>query len=267
MTNRAWTPIKASFITHRQREATPGQRGAGMTLGLISSCPLERKAFGALLATSRDLRIGLELESPLEGLQAVRAARPEVLIVDTLDPLFSLEKVRQLLKAIPEIKVILLARNIDEEFEFQAIRSGVRGYVPRTSQPEILEKAVRAVARGEVWISHRVASRLIGVLIHQGDREESSKELTCREWEVLALVASGSTNKEIADRLCVAESTIKSHLWAIFKKIKVRNRLAAALYYFQSSREHYSEDAMPEARSKAKPALHRGKRRGSTLAA
>jgi DNA-binding NarL/FixJ family response regulator len=111
--------------------------------------------------------------------------------------------------------------------------------VSKESEPEILEKALRAVGQGEIWASHRLATLIIMKSLPGKEEEE---ELTQREWEILALVSSGHQNKEIASRLSISSNTIKAHLSAIYKKLQVRTRLGAALHYFQQAKQRPSAE-------------------------
>jgi DNA-binding NarL/FixJ family response regulator len=99
-----------------------------------------------------------------------------------------------------------------------------------------LEEALRVVRQGEVWVSQQASSQLVKKLVHRGGQKENEiEELTRREWETLALVAAGNRNKEIANRLCVSENTVKAHLYAIYRKLHVSTRMGAALFFFQYS--------------------------------
>jgi DNA-binding NarL/FixJ family response regulator len=129
---------------------------------------------------------------------------------------------------------VLLTRGGDEDHEARAIRLGARGCVSKASDPLVLERALRAVATGELWIGHQAATRIIsGLLSRESPDEETAARLTRRELDVLALVAEGYQNKEIASRLCVSDHTVKTHLVSVYKKLKVAGRFAAAMCYFQ----------------------------------
>jgi DNA-binding NarL/FixJ family response regulator len=163
-----------------------------------------------------------------------RKAQPEVLLFHACSRVSDLETVSRLHKLTPKIRVLLILDEVDEETEFDAARAGACGCVSRAADLDTLCKAIDVVGRGEIWLSHRVATRLIGKLVESEETESaSSNGLTRREWDILALLSSGSRNKEIANRLSISENTVKTHLNTIYRKIDVDCRLAATLYYFK----------------------------------
>jgi DNA-binding NarL/FixJ family response regulator len=227
-----------------------------MRLAVISRLSLSRKGLCALLASSKHCSIVLELPGIPEDLEVLRKAQPEVLLYHGNGGAGDFEAVSRLSNLAPEIKTLLLADSADEEMEFQAIRAGGCGCVSNASDLNTLLKALGAVGRGEIWVSRRGASRLIRYLAQAGTPESStSNGLTPREWKVLGLLATGSRNKEIANRLSVSENTVKTHLYTIYRKIHVDCRLAATLYYFQNVKadeESSHSPAAPRSKTKAK---------------
>jgi DNA-binding NarL/FixJ family response regulator len=222
-----------------------------MRLGVISRLSLSRKGLSALLASSKRCSIVLELPSIPEDVEVLRKAQAEVLLFHTNGGAGDLEVVSRLRNLAPEIKMLLLSDSADEEMEFQAIRAGGCGCVSNASDLNTLLKAIGVVGRGEIWVSRRVASRLIKNLAQSETREDATPNgLTAREWKVLGLLASGCRNKEIANRLAVSENTVKTHLYTIYRKIHVDCRLAATLYYFQNVKV----DGEPSPRSAARRA-------------
>jgi DNA-binding NarL/FixJ family response regulator len=230
-----------------------------MRLGVISRLSLSRRGLCALLTSSKRCSIVLELPSIPEDVEVLRKAQPEVLLLHTSGGAGDFEVVSRLRNLTPEIKMLLLSDSADEEMEFQAIRAGGCGCVSNASDLNTLLKAIGAVGRGEIWVSRRVASRLIRNLAQPETPEAStSNGLTPREWKVLGLLASGSRNKEIANRLSVSENTVKTHLYAIYRKIHVDCRLAATLYYFQNVKadgQFSHRSAAPRARPKTEDDL------------
>lgn len=209
-----------------------------MNLGVVSSCLLARKALCALLASKKEFNVALELDSALDNSELLRKAPPHVLLIDALDPRFDFNNISQLRKLIPNLRIVLFANDVDEEFEIRAVRAGARGCISRRSQPEVLERALKGVAQGELWVGRRIAARLIGKFAPwRSLEEERSASLTQREWEILGLVANGCRNKDIAAQLSISENTVKSHLYTIFKKLRVSTRLGATLHYYQGGKQ------------------------------
>ena len=132
-----------------------------MRLAVISRLSLSRKGLCALLASSKNCSIVLELPTIPEDLDVLRKAQAEVLLFHASGGDSEFEAVSRLRDLLPEIKVLLFLDTADEEMEFQAIRAGGCGCVSNASDLDTLLKAIGAVGRGEIWVSRRVASRLI----------------------------------------------------------------------------------------------------------
>ena len=224
-----------------------------MRLGVISPYHLTREGMRALL-TSRNYSVVVDLSNFPDDLGVLREAQPEILLLQASGRVSDLEIVSRLRKLIPKIKVLLILDKTDEETEFQALRAGAWGCVSRATDLDTLVKVCDIVGQGDIWVSQRVATRIIGKLAQSENGDHASwNALTRREWEILALLASGSRNKEIANRLTVSENTVKTHLYTLYRKINVDCRLAATLYYFQHAK---SNGEFPH-----KPASPQGKRK------
>jgi DNA-binding NarL/FixJ family response regulator len=205
-----------------------------MRLAVISRLSLSRKGLCALLASSKHCSIVLELATVPEDLNVLHKAQAEVLLFHASGDDAEFETVSRIRDFLPEIKVLLFLDTADEETEVRAIQAGGRGCVLNASDLDTLVKAILAVGRGEIWVSRRVASRLITKLLQSEAPDGLSTDgLTPQEWKVLGFLATGSRNKEIANRLSVSENTVKAHLYSIYRKIHADCRLAATLYYFQ----------------------------------
>lgn len=225
-----------------------------MRLGVISRLSLSRRGLCALLASSKNCSIELDLPSIPEDLEVLRKAQLEVLLLHASGAESDFEAVSRLRTEAPEIKILLFMDAADEGTEFQAVRAGSSGCVSNATDLDTLLKAIGAVGKGEIWVSRPAASRLISKL-SEGQDNSNSNGLTSREWKVLGLLASGTRNKEIANRLAVSENTVKTHLNRIYRKINVDCRLAATLYYFQHVKTygaHPHKSAPPQGKPKKK---------------
>lgn len=229
---------------------------------LVGPFTLTRQGLRALLVPIPEFQIVLDLGSVLENFELVRKSQPDILLIDTSHPADDLETVSQLRKLFPETKILLLTDGIDEEFELQAIRAGARGCLSKKSEPQVLFEALKVVHQGEIWISHHVATLLIGKFVRsQSGQTEDPDELSQRELEILALVANGQRNKEIARRLFISDHTVKAHLCTIFRKLHVSTRLEAALHYFHLAREKSKRPAVDPPSAAAAPAHEKVKSR------
>ncbi len=171
----------------------------------------------------------------LDGnLELVRKMDPTVLLIQATAPFPELQAFNRLRKLVPETKALLLLDAVDEDVECQALMAGARGCVSRGTSPEALFKALRVVAQGQMWFSHRVAARVLDERATARTPEKTDPtELTRRESEILGLLAQGYTNKGIAENLCVSENTVKAHLHTVFQKLDVHTRLGATLHCFR----------------------------------
>lgn len=199
-----------------------------------------------------------DVDSPLEDLEAMQKSRPEILLLDAADSMRSLEILTQLQALLPEMKILLLSDDVADDFQLRAVRAGARGFISKDSDPVELERALKGVARGEIWVGHRAASMIIGKLVHAYDSANNGvTPLTRRERQIAALLADGRRNKEIARLLAVSENTVRAHLVALYKKIRVSSRLGAALYYYA----HNPNGPRPEAAAPAPLPRDSAKRR------
>lgn len=165
----------------------------------------------------------------------IRKRRPQLAVVDLRMPgVGGVELTRTLRVEHPEIPVIVLTVSQDEEDLSDVLRAGACGYVLKPAARDELPGAILAAVRGESWITPRMTSKLIASYLQSGPMavrnslEEDEFDLTARERAVLAYVAQGKTNRQIADGLYIAETTVKTHLKSIFAKLDVRNRSEAA---------------------------------------
>jgi DNA-binding NarL/FixJ family response regulator len=173
-----------------------------------------------------------------DGTEAVRLARelqPDVLLLDLAMPRASgLDALRELSTAKGNTKVLLLTVAIEDAQVVQALQLGASGVVLKESATELLFKAIRSVVAGQYWLRHETVTDIVHHLQEHASatrREPSPAErLTARERQVVAGVASGESNKEIATRLGLSEITVKHHVSNIFDKLGVSNRAELAVY-------------------------------------
>ena len=168
------------------------------------------------------------------GEEAVRRApvlRPDVVLMDISMPgAGGVEAARQLLEAVPNAAVCMLTVSEQERDLFAAVRAGARGYLVKSVELDVLANAIRTLANGGALISPHLARDLLDAFAQFSPpaRDTATERLTPREREILALVGRGMSNPEIADRLVIAENTVKVHLRNILDKLQVHSRAQAA---------------------------------------
>jgi DNA-binding NarL/FixJ family response regulator len=193
------------------------------------------------------LRLILEAESDIvvtaeagDGEEAVRVAKrekPDVVLMDVRMPnMDGLEATRQITEANPDTKVIVLTTFDIDDYVYGALRAGASGFLLKDAGGDQLIDAIRVVASGEALIAPSVTKRLISEFARRPESAEVDglDELTERELEVLAQMARGLSNAEIAEELYVSETTVKTHVSHILTKLHLRDRVQAVVVAYES---------------------------------
>ena len=179
--------------------------------------PLFREGVSHSLAAEPDLAVVGQAESGEETLRLAMDLVPDVVLLDIGMPGWGgLVTVEKLSQACPATKVVMLTAYDDEDRLLAAFKGGARGYVVKGVPARDLANIVRLVAAGDVYVSRSLAASLLS-------------ELSERERNILSLVAEGLTNREIGERVHLAEKTVKNHMTNILGKLRVRSRVEAAL--------------------------------------
>lgn len=219
----------------------------GMKVAVISPRILIRRALTALLASTGTAYVVLEANSILENLKEIKRCCPDILIADACG---SLEDVSVLAQSGPHYRVLVLMDELRPEACKQAVRMGAWGCLSTRQSPDILAEALRTVAEGRRWTPQATTRRIVETVLEQSATEQKvQEELTPREWEVLGLLANGSRNKDVANRLSISEETVKSHVKAIYRKLNMKDRRNAIFHYFE--RVHRSSASAAEKSGKS----------------
>ena len=210
-----------------------------MDVALVSPRRIIRKGLCTLLTQKNSIRVVADVDNAIDGFDLFRKTKPEIVLIDCTNPASDLETLSRMRILLPETKLLLLIETPNEDFELRAIKAGARGCVPKEADPQDLERALQVVGKGEIWVSQHLATRMIERFMHGADGDGPEPNgLTDREWQILAFVAHGERNKEIAEHLCVSENTVKTHLATIYRKLRVATRLEAALHFFQQAKSN-----------------------------
>jgi DNA-binding NarL/FixJ family response regulator len=192
-------------------------------VALVDDHPVVRAGMRALVDGQEDLAVVGEASDAYSAEQLVAAVRPDVVLMDlNLGTGPGGAEVTARLRALPEPPRVLVLTTYDTEADILgAIDAGASGYLLKDAPPDELFRAIRGTARGEVVLAPAVAARLVKRAASPGP------VLTEREVEILGLLATGLSNRELAKRLFVSEATVKSHLSHIYTKLEVDTRAAA----------------------------------------
>ncbi|MCK7628147.1 response regulator transcription factor [Streptomyces sp. RS10V-4] len=201
---------------------------------------LVRAGFKALLDAQPDIEVAAEAADGQEALAAVRAHRPDVVLMDIRMPVVDgLAATRQLTAdpALADVRVVMLTTFELDEYVFEAIRSGASGFLVKDTEPDELLRAVRAVVAGDALLSPGVTRRLIAEFAARSKEPAPAAALTAlteREREVMALVGIGLSNDEIARRLVVSPLTAKTHVSRAMVKLGARDRAQLVVLAYES---------------------------------
>ena len=194
---------------------------------------LFRQGLRTLLELEADFHVIGEAENGRVALRSAIETRPDVVLMDIQMPLLDgVEATRAILEVSPQIRIIILTMYRQDRYVYQAVKAGAWGYLLKDATASEVVEAIRAVARGEALLDATLADAIIDEfgLEAETPANTSATELSEREIALLRLLASGSTNQEIALALGISEKTVRNRLSDIFHKLHLANRTQAAIY-------------------------------------
>ncbi len=208
---------------------------------VVDDQALVREGFSALLAAQPDLEVVGTAE---DGAQAIRQAQrlsPDVVLMDVRMPVLDGIEATRRLMSLPgdrHPRVLILTTFDLDDYVFEALRAGASGFLLKDARPAELAGAVRVVAAGEALLAPTVTRRLIEEFARRpaprSGQRTRLRALTPRETEVLTLIAAGLSNAEIAQRLVLAEQTVKTHVGRILAKLDLRDRAQAVVLAYET---------------------------------
>ena len=204
---------------------------AVIKLLLVDDHEVVRDGLAAMLGREEDFAVVGEAKNGLEAVEQAKWLKPDVILMDLRMPeLNGVEAMRRIRDDDPDVKFLVLTTYDTDEYIFDAIEAGAKGYLLKDASREELFRAVRGVYQGESQVEPGVASRVLdrlAQLSRQTGRGNDPQSLSERELEVLRMMASGAANKQIAAGLSISESTVKTHVTNIFQKLEVNHRTEA----------------------------------------
>lgn len=227
-------------MTHPQLPSS-GSAQAPLRIALVDDQPLVRTGFSMVIDSQEDLSVVLQASDGREALEALRATRADVVLMDVRMPrMDGIEATRAILEQGGERapRVIVLTTFDVDDYVVAAIRAGASGFLLKDAQPEELLSAIRTVHRGDAVIAPSATRRLLAQMVARDPAPARDDAVlsapTEREREVLVLMAKGCSNQEIGAQLFVAEATVKTHVGRVLAKLSARDRVQAVIVAFEA---------------------------------
>jgi two-component system response regulator NreC len=203
---------------------------------LVDDHPLVRSGIIRLLQGIKEFVFISEAESGEEAIEKVTKLQPDVVVIDiSLPKISGIEATRIIKEKHPKIHVLVLTMHENEEYIFQILNAGAQGYILKNASRDELAAAIKTVAKGEKFLSPRISDIMTEGYLRKAEARghlSSQKDLplTKRELEILALVAEGLTNQEIADKLFISPRTVDTHRTNIMAKLDIHDVVKLVRY-------------------------------------
>ena len=208
---------------------------------IVDDQALVRAGFRMILESEPDIEIVGEAADGLEAVEAARALKPDVVLMDIRMPnLDGLEATRRMLDNGDGPRVLMLTTFDLDEYVYEALRAGASGFMLKDTPPEQLVSAIHMIASGDALLSPTITKRVIEEFVRRPPSTIATApsplvaELTAREFEVLGFMARGLSNAEIAKDLFVSETTVKTHVARILMKLDLRDRVQAVVFAYET---------------------------------
>ncbi|MFG2820985.1 response regulator [Kitasatospora sp. NPDC048365] len=222
------------------------------TVLIVDDQPLQRLGFRMLLESQPDTSVAGEAGHGAEAVRLTAHLRPDVVLMDIRMPgMDGIEATRQIIAAGGRSRVLVLTTFDLDEYAHAALRTGASGFLLKDAHPEELLSGIRSVAAGDAVIAPALTRRLLDTYAHRlptrsaGTAADDPRlgTLTGREREILVAVGQGWTNGEIAERLVLSESTVKTHVSRVLAKIGARDRVQAVIFAYDRELIHPNPSA------------------------
>jgi DNA-binding NarL/FixJ family response regulator len=209
----------------------PGKEQAKISVFLLDDHEIVRRGVRDLLEAEPDITVVGEAATAASALARIPALKPDVAVLDIrLPDGDGVTVCREIRSRMPQLACLMLTSFTDDEALFDAIMAGAAGYVLKQIRGTDLVGAVRTIASGQSLLDSEATSRVMRRMRDQAARADPLAELTDQERRILQLIGEGLTNRQIGDRLFLAEKTVKNYVSALFAKLGMQRRAQAAAY-------------------------------------
>lgn len=204
-----------------------------MRLILIDDDVLAAAALTTILEAQGSIQVCATGTDGSHALELYKMHRPDVLLMDIrMEHMDGLAASANVLSFDPKACILLLTTFTDDEYILQALRIGVKGYILKQDYPSIVP-AIEAACSGQTVFGREAASKIPSLLHKKADFSYEDMGITKKEYEIIVLVADGLNNREIADKICLSEGTVRNYLSVILDKLELRDRTQLAVFYYQ----------------------------------
>ncbi len=186
---------------------------------------LVRAGFRSLVEELDGIEVIGEAENGRDVLQMVETLKPQIVLMDIAMPeMNGLEATARITREFPQIKVLILSMHANEEYVYQALRSGASGYLLKDSGTEELDLALRAIARGEIYLCPAVSKYVVSDYVRRlGQDQTPLDQITPRQREILQLIAEGKSTKDIAELLYISTKTVETHRTQLMDRLDIHD--------------------------------------------
>ena len=191
---------------------------------LVDDHALVRQGLHALLTAVADFEVAGEAGNGREALRLIRSLAPQVVLMDVAMPeLNGLDATAHAVRENPQLKVIIVSMHATEAYVIEALRAGAAGYLLKNAEADELERAIRAVVRGERYLAPTVSQHVIDRFLRadSGSPSDGEPVLSARQREVLQLIAEGRSTREMAERLNLSVKTVETHRAQLMQRLEI----------------------------------------------
>ncbi len=205
---------------------------------LLDDHELVRRGISALLSSEEDIEVVGEASTAAQALGRIRATKPDVAVLDVRLPDGSgIDVCREIRSTLPATRCLMLTGYDDDDAIYAAVLAGASGYVIKDIRGSGLVESVRAVAAGRSLLDPTLNRRVVERINESHETDPRLESLTIRERQILPLIAEGLTNREIGERLGLAEKTVKNYISGLLSKLGLQRRTQAAVLHLESQQE------------------------------
>lgn len=203
---------------------------------LVDDQPIVRQGLRSLLEAQSEFRVVGEAENGEEAIAQAETLQPDIILMDVRMPVMNgVIATRAIHTKFPDIKILVLTTFDDDEYVFQAVRCGAKGYLLKDTDSQEIAQAIRTIHKGHAQFGPGLLEKVLAdPALPQAASPltlpDKLQQLTPRERQVICLVIKGASNREIAQKLCISERTVKNHMTHIFARLDVRDRTQAAMF-------------------------------------